>query len=60
MAEQTPPDPAPRMGGGAPIALLTIVGAIVGGLWRQPVVGMLAGLGLGAAIALLIWRMGPR
>ncbi len=48
------------MAGGAPIALLTIAGAIVGGLMKQPVIGMLGGFGLGVVIAIVVWRMGPR
>jgi hypothetical protein len=50
----------PRLGGGAPIALLTMAGAIAGGFMGQPVIGLLAGFGLGVAIAIAVWRMGPR
>ena len=47
-----------RNGGGIFIALGTIGGAIVGGLMGQPSAGLLAGLGLGALVALLIWWRG--
>jgi len=49
---------ANRNGGGIFIALGTLGGAIVGGLMRQPSAGLLAGLGLGALVALLIWWRG--
>lgn len=56
-------DPAPRqnknpMGGGAPIAFLTIAGTIIGGLLGQPSIGLLVGLGIGVVIAVLIWWTG--
>jgi len=41
--------------GGVFIAILTIAGAIVGGLMGQPSIGMLAGFGAGCAIAVAIW-----
>ncbi len=50
----------PRLGGGAPLALLTIAGVIIGGLLGQPTIGLLAGFGLGVLVALVIWRLGPR
>jgi len=49
---------ANRNGGGIFIALGTLGGAIVGGLMGQPSAGLLAGLGLGALVALLIWWRG--
>jgi hypothetical protein len=58
--DPTPRDRRPRLGGGAPIALLTIAGTIIGGFLGQPSIGLLTGLGLGVVIALAIWRMGPR
>ena len=45
---------------GALIALLTLGGAIGGGLLGQPVIGMLAGLAAGALIALLFWLQDRR
>ncbi len=41
--------------GGFFIALLVIAGTIFGGLLGQPVIGLLAGLALGAGIALVLW-----
>lgn len=41
--------------GGSLLALGTIVGTVGGGLLGQPVVGLLAGLALGAATAVVIW-----
>lgn len=47
--------------GGAPLALLIIAGPIVAGLLGySPSIGFLVGLGIGVAVALLIWLMGPR
>jgi hypothetical protein len=37
------------------MAVLTLVGAVLGGLMGQPSIGLLVGLGLGTAIAVLIW-----
>lgn len=41
--------------GGVFIAILTIAGAIVGGLMGQPSIGMLAGFAAGCSIAVAIW-----
>jgi len=60
MNEPSPRDRRPRLGGGAPIALLTMAGVIIGGLMGQPSIGLLLGLGLGIAIAILVWLTGPR
>lgn len=43
------------MGGGGPLALLTIAGTVVGGLLGQPSIGLLVGLALGMLVALYIW-----
>lgn len=50
--------PGNRNGGGVFIALGAILGAIGGGLMGQPSAGLLAGLVLGIAAALLIWWKG--
>lgn len=55
----TPPSNSPK-GGGAPLALLVLAGVIIGGLMGQPTIGLLVGLGLGIAVAVLIWRRGLR
>lgn len=47
-----------RNGGGVFIAIGAIVGAIGGGVLGQPSAGLLAGLALGTAAALLIWWKG--
>jgi len=43
------------MAGGFFLAILTLGGAIVGGLAGQPSIGLLAGFALGVAIALALW-----
>lgn len=52
MNRKTPQNPS---GPGSIIALLTITGVIAGGLAGQPTIGLLAGLGLGMAVGLLMW-----
>ncbi|WP_294137316.1 hypothetical protein [Sphingobium sp.] len=42
-------------GAGAIIAFLILGGAITGGLMGQPSIGLLAGVGAGVLIALLLW-----
>lgn len=42
-------------GAGAIIALLTLAGAIGGGLLGQPSIGLLTGIGLGIVAAVLLW-----
>lgn len=56
------PDPRrpPRFAGGAPLALIILTGVIVGGLLGQPSIGLLVGVALGIAVALLIWRYDSR
>lgn len=53
MHEPRPKKPA--MAGGFFIAILTIGGAVAGGALGQPSIGLLAGFGLGVAIALSLW-----
>lgn len=66
MSEDSPIEPVvpaskpPRLGGGGPLAMLILAGTVIGGLFHQPSIGFLIGLGLGVIVALLIWRMGPR
>ena len=47
-----------RKGGGVFIAIGAIVGVFAGGYLGQPSAGLLAGLALGAAAALLVWLKG--
>ena len=57
-------DPARKsnlVGGGAPLALCTIAGPFVAGFaGYSPSIGFLAGLGVGIAVAVLIWLVGSR
>ena len=47
-------------GGGSLLAIGTIAGTIGGGLHGQPVVGLLGGLAIGTAIAVVIWLVDRR
>ncbi|MBP6030723.1 MAG: hypothetical protein KA533_04770 [Sphingobium sp.] len=51
----SPPQPDPVYAGGCFIAALVPIGAVAGGLMGQPSIGLLAGLGLGCAIAVALW-----
>lgn len=55
----TEPDPKPPSrstpGAGAPLAFLILAGVLIGGLLGQPSIGFLVGLGLGIALAVLLW-----
>lgn len=51
------PRPAEPKAGGFFIAIGTLAGAIIGGQFGQPVIGLLAGLGVGALISVILWRM---
>ena len=46
------------MAGGFLMAAGTLVGAVVGGMYRQSSLGFLIGLGLGGIAALAIWWFG--
>ncbi len=46
--------------GGAPIAITTMIGAIWGISRGEPTIGVLAGLGVGIAIAVAIWLVSAR
>lgn len=50
--------PVNRNGGGVFIAIGAMVGVFAGGYMGQPSAGLLAGLGLGALVALVIWWRG--
>ena len=47
-----------RLGGGVFIAIGAIVGVFAGGFLGQPSAGLLAGLALGTAAALIVWLKG--
>lgn len=49
------PRHSPSTGAGAIIAFLILAGAIGGGMMGQPSAGLLAGAGIGIAIALILW-----
>ena len=53
------PDKTPRAGG-ALIATAILVGALVGIWFRQPSLGVVAGLATGIALALLVWLIDKR
>lgn len=52
--------PGNTLGVGAPVALLLIGGAIVGGLLGQPSIGLLVGAGLSVILIAVAWRLGQR
>ena len=43
------------MGGGIAIAILSVVGVVIGSLQGQPSLGLISGFGTGCAVALIIW-----
>lgn len=50
-----PENNPPRLAGGIFIALGLLLGAIAGVALDQPSAGMIAGMGIGAAIAVAVW-----
>lgn len=50
----------PRLAGGIFIAFGLLLGAIGGVVMDQPSAGMVIGLGIGAAIALVVWLFDRR
>lgn len=62
-----PPFPAPlpparrhRFGGGVFIAVGALLGAFAGGSRDEPVIGLLAGVGIGIVLAVLVWIVNSR
>jgi uncharacterized membrane protein (UPF0136 family) len=45
---------------GAPLALLTIAGAIIGGMLHQPLLGAVVGVATGIVIAVVVWLLDRR
>lgn len=60
MTTPSPSPSNPAVGGGAPIALAVLLGTIIGALLGQPTIGFLAGLAIGIAAAVAIWRLDRR
>ena len=58
------PDKPPRrrggMAGGSLLALSMVAGAVIGIVYRQPSIGFLIGLGVGAVLMLLVWLFDRR
>lgn len=50
----------PSAAGGAPIALGSLAGFVIGYIYRQPVAGLVIGIGLGVIAAILIWARDRR
>ncbi|WP_315760732.1 hypothetical protein [Sphingomonas sp. Y38-1Y] len=46
--------------GGAILALTILIGVVLGLVLRQPSLGLLGGIAVGAVISLLIWRRDRR
>lgn len=53
--DNRPTSSAPPMAGGFFIAILTLIGAVVGGLQGQPSIGLLAGFAVGVMVAIALW-----
>lgn len=46
--------------GGVLLALALLVGATVGSVYRQPSIGLVAGLGVGLLLVALVWLLSRR
>lgn len=47
--------PRSPIAGGAPLALLLIVGTLLGAIFRQPAIGFFIGLSIGIAFCVVLW-----
>ncbi len=56
----SPPSQRSDSGGGFVLAVSLMIGTIIGLVAGQPSLGFLAGLVVGAAIAVMIWLKGRR
>ena len=54
------PGPKSPLGGGIAIAILSVAGAIYGGTVGQPSLGLVAGFGAGAVVAILFFLVDRR
>lgn len=45
------------MGGGIFVALCPLIGVLVGRQYGEPSLGLVIGLGVGAALAIAVWAM---
>lgn len=48
------------MAGGFLFAISIIAGLVVGTIYREPSIGMLAGVGIGIALMVLVWLLDRR
>lgn len=51
-ADMAQPNPSAA---GAPLALLTVAGAIIGGILHQALLGAVIGVAVGTLIAIVVW-----
>ena len=54
-AARMTPEPAKPIAAGAILALAILVGTLVGGILGQPSIGVIAGVAVGAVIAIGVW-----
>ncbi|WP_414900627.1 hypothetical protein ACMT1E_12450 [Sphingomonas flavalba] len=59
MTSPNAPKPNPRAAGIA-LAILPLVGTFIGGLYRQPSLGLVIGVGAGTLIAVVFWLLDRR